>query len=142
MKHRNNGRCQRCLQIINSYPGFHHGLRDWFTALQGLYLPEVHVSEAGRGRARQEQLKKAGASRASYGESAHNYNAALDLFEQGGDSSSNIYEKKWFNEKMKPHLGELVNWYGHPGSSFYELPHVEVKNWKELVTRGDLKLVE
>ena len=141
LKHENSGRCLRCLEIINTYPNFHAGLRDWFTATQGLHLPEMHVAEAGRGREQQELMKQRGLSRAHYGESAHNYNCAIDIFEQGG-IRTNIYEQEWFEQKLKPHLPDFLSWYGEKGAVFFELPHIEVRAWRNLVTQGAAKLVE
>lgn len=141
LSHTNNGRCLRCLEIINTYPNFNAELRDWFTATQGLHLPEMHVSEAGRGRARQEEMKRKGLSRADWGMSAHNYNAAIDIFEQGG-LRTNIYEQEWFEKKLKPLLPAWLSWYGEQGVVFYERPHIEVRDWRELVTHGELHLVE
>jgi hypothetical protein len=140
MKHENNGACPKCKEIIDRYPGFHPGLREWFESLQK-ELPEVHTSEAGRGAARQFECLKSGASKAKFGKSAHNYNAALDLFELSGDIK-NIYEKKWFNEKLAPRLKDSIEWYGKKGAPFFELPHVELKGWRQLVKDGKLKLVE
>ena len=141
MKHENNGACQKCLEVINAYPGFHEPLKDWFIATQKA-LPEVHVSEAGRGKARQAACLKSGASKAKFGKSAHNYNCALDLFEMGGDDIKNIYEKKWFIEKLAPTLKDSIEWYGKKGAPFFELPHIELKGWRDMVKAGTLKLVE
>jgi hypothetical protein len=116
------------------------GLRSWFESLQANY-PSAHISCAGRGEKEQEEAYDNRRSRAHYGQSAHNYNAALDLFEMSGDKE-NIYERKWFNSVVAPNLHPTLNWYGSPGSSFFELPHVEVKAWKSLVKNKDLKLVE
>lgn len=140
MKHANNGTCAKCQEIINTYPHFHAELLAWFIEFQSR-RPEAHISEAGRGRALQEIFFRRGSSKAQYGESAHNYNAAFDLFENGGDRK-NIYEKSWFTEVLSKELPDWIEWYGKRGSKFYELPHVEVKEWKKLVASGQLQLVE
>lgn len=139
MKHVNNGACLKCQSIIGLYPGFHQGLKVWFEELQAKY-PEAHVSEAGRGELRQFQLKKNGSSRAAWKQSAHNWNAALDLFcvIEGVDG---IYHEPWFNEKLAPEIPAWISWYGRKGSPFPELPHVEVRDWRDLAKAGSLKLV-
>lgn len=140
LKHTNNGRCAKCHEIMDRYPGFYPPLRAWFVEAQAAD-PELHCSEAGRGKARQEECFKNKTSNAHYGESAHNYNAALDLFENGGDPK-NIYEEKWFKQRLAPRLIDSIEWYGRPGSKFRELPHIELKGWEKLVEQGVLSLVE
>lgn len=137
-KHENSGQCPRCQLILGKT---YAPLRAWFENVQRI-VPETHISDAGRGRNKQEEYFSKGLSKAHFGESAHNYWAALDLFEMGGDDIKNIYEKKWFEKKLKPLLNEQINWYGMPGSKFYELPHVEWKQWRELRDKGVLGLVE
>jgi len=139
-RHENNGKCLKCLSILGKYPGFYEPLMDWFLGFQARH-PEAHISCAGRGREDQNKYYHAGASRARWGESAHNYNAALDFFEMG-QSQRDIYEIEWFLHVLKPNLPTFVRWFGEPKSDFYELPHVEVANWKKLVSVGLLKLVE
>lgn len=140
IKHVNNGRCPRCAAIIDRYPKFSLGLRKWFEDFQ-LEVPEAHVSCAGRGRQDQEDAFLKKVSKARYGESAHNAGAALDIFEMSGDVS-NIYERKFYEEQLRPRLRSWIRWYGAPGAPFPELCHVEVKNWKELLAKGELSLVE
>jgi hypothetical protein len=141
LKHENNGKCEKCLEIINRYPNPHAELVSWFKEFQVTH-PEAHVSCAGRGRDDQEALYLRKASKARWGESAHNYNAALDLFETGGADVKDIYEPKWFKEVLKPALPYWVKWYGEPGSKFFELPHIEVADWRELRMKGQIGLVE
>lgn len=140
VKHENNGRCLKCMEIFDRYPGFYEPLRAWFEAFQ-ISHPEAHISCAGRGYDDQEALYIRKATRARYGQSAHNYGAAIDIWENTGNASD-IYEKTWFREVLKPRLVDWLNWYGEPGSKFPELPHVEVKNWRELAKRKAIKLVE
>jgi hypothetical protein len=132
MRHENNGKCQRCHSIFEKYPGFHKGLREWFEALQ-LIHPEAHISCAGRGRDEQEAALIRGASKAPFGKSAHNFNAAIDIFEQVGDLA-NIYEINWFNSVIGVAIKKApwLKWYGEKGSEFYELPHIELSDWKNL----------
>lgn len=138
--HHNSGFCEHCQLIFNRYSDFNASLMGWFFKLQKEH-PEAHVSCAGRGRQDQEALFLKGATKAHYGHSAHNYNAAIDLFEMSGDKS-NIYERKWFRDVIAPRLPEYFLWYGTPLAEFYELPHVELRGFKGMVARGELKLVE
>lgn len=144
-KHLNNGDCGKCDDIFNRYPGFHPGLRAWFKQVQK-EDPTAHISAAGRGKVEQEAFFEKGASRAHYGQSAHNYNAAIDIFRlihTGAD-----WSPPWFRSSIQPrvekHNAQIdtlvfkITWYGMPGSKFFELPHVEVSGWKNL----NLKLVE
>lgn len=141
MKHENTGTCRKCLEIMDRYPGLHQGLRSWFLGLQKA-VPTAHVSCAGRGKADQEAAVKAGASRAHWGGSGHNWNAALDVFELGGADPRNLYERAWYDKELAPRLTPELEWYGTPGAKFPELPHVEVKGWRELAKNGKIKLVE
>lgn len=138
MKHQNNGGCEKCLAFIKRFPGFHKQLLSWFIMLQAKHV-EFHISCAGRGEEEQEKLFKKGASRAKFGESAHNYNAALDLFifKTGTD----LYDKNLFDSVIGEELPDYLEWYGKPKSKFFELPHIEVKDWKSLVKEGKLQLV-
>lgn len=107
--------------------------------MRGKY-PELHCSEAGRGMERQTQLFREKKSRAVYGASAHNWNAALDTFIMlpGKD----LYDREWYETKFAPEVPDWANWYGAPGSKFYERPHIEVRDWKMLAASGVLRLVE
>lgn len=136
--HLNTGNCQSCLLIINKYPNFHSGLLGWFTSLQKAN-PEAHVSCGGRGRVDQESDFSAGRSRAHYGQSAHNYNCALDLFRLTLQGAS--WDKPWFNsvivnavdlQNSNPSKTFDILWYGLPGSPYYELPHIEIMSWRSL----------
>jgi hypothetical protein len=140
VKHKNDGKCAKCTEIMNRYDGLYGPLRSWFTDLQARH-PEAHVACAGRGEIDQESLFKKKATRARFGKSAHNYNAALDLFENGGLDLSDIYELEWFTRVIAPAIPPWMEWYGKPGSSFFELPHVEVKNWRVLAEQKRLHLV-
>jgi ribonucleotide monophosphatase NagD (HAD superfamily) len=138
-KHENTGACQKCNQIISRYPDFNSKLLGWFKDFQEKN-PEAHTSCAGRGEDDQDAFKLRGASKASWGQSAHNYNAALDLFVNlpGKD----IYDYSWFIGVLAQELPDWITWYGRPGAPFYELPHVELSNWSAEAHLGNLKLVE
>lgn len=137
--HENNGRCLKCEIILRKFPGIYIPLETWFKRLQ-LKHPEAHISCAGRGEQEQTELLQRGASKASWGKSAHNYNAALDIFFLKDGSA--CYDAELYNTKLLPELNVMLRWYGMPGASFFELPHVEVEDWKLLVKAGQLKLVE
>lgn len=128
MKHDNSGQCAKCKEIIDRFPGFDPRLRTWFETMQ-LVHPETHTSCAGRNETEQEALYARRASRARWGESAHNYNMALDLFVTL-PGSTDIYDENWFYTILKPNIPDWIVWYGAPGSVFYELPHVEIRNWR------------
>ena len=140
VRHQNNGKCEKCRDIFDRYPGFYEPLRDWFEGFQ-IRNPEAHISCAGRGFEDQETLFFGRKSNARYGESAHNFNAGIDVFEMAGDRMQ-IYEPLWFIDVLKPALPTWVEWYGRPGAPFRELPHIEPKNWKRLRDDGVVTLVE
>lgn len=139
MKHENDGYCEKCHQIINRYPGLYTPLLEWFKFFQKNH-PEAHISCAGRGEADQNHAYDSGTSRAHWTESAHNWNAALDFFV--AKKGLNIYDKQWFELVLGSMIPEFLEWYGKPGSEFYELPHVQLKNWKAYRDSGHLRLVQ
>jgi len=138
MKHENNGYCSKCHQLIAYFPGIYPPLFQWFLEFQNDH-PEAHISCAGRGEAEQKRCYEEGTSRAQWGESAHNWNAALDFFvNKPGD----IYNSEWFKNVLGPAIPDFLEWYGRPGSKFFELPHVQVKDWRKLRALGELDLVQ
>lgn len=142
IKHKNDGDCAKCKEVMNKFPDMNQYLRKWFMDFQKLN-PEAHISCAGRGAAEQANAKDAGKSRAAFGESAHNYNCAIDIFVQDFKNYPNdIYPKKWFQEKIAGKIPYALKWYGEPGSAFFELPHIEVREWRGLKVTGEAKLVE
>lgn len=142
-KHTNDGDCKRCDLIFDAYPGFYAPLRAWFKGFQA-QNPESHISCAGRGKEAQEKCFVAKTSKAHWKESSHNYNCALDLFENIPGDPKGIYDSEWFMSKVKPEmdLHPELNWYGRPDAEFKEVPHVEWRAWKILLASGQLKLVE
>lgn len=139
MRHANNGKCEKCLEIINRYPLFNSSLLMWFQVFQAKYH-EAHVSCAGRGKQAQEDAYNHGFSRSKWGFSAHNFNVALDLWVN--KDGLNIYDKTWFDTILAPEIPSFINWYGRPGSSFYELPHIEIKDWRKMLANKEIELVE
>lgn len=140
IKHQNNGQCLKCVHIRNQYEFFYVPLWAWFVDFQRTH-PEAHISCAGRGMVDQEAAYQRKATRARWRYSSHNYGAALDLFVIT-PGESNIYPVAWFNQVLSPELPAWINWYGRKGSPFFELPHVEISDWRDLVASGDLQLVE
>lgn len=141
MLHRPNGDCPHCKKIINRYPGFDPLLAKWFFALQARH-PTLHTSCAGRDRIEQEAAFFRGASRAHFGQSAHNYNAALDLFFiVDGKAVWGLTEARTcFDIVLVPNLPDWITW-GATWRHFPEMAHVELARWKYLVSEGQLKLV-
>lgn len=137
MQHTNNGQCEKCDQLFKAYPGFNEELLSWFKVFQARN-PEAHISCAGRGRIAQEECFQRGASKAHFGQSAHNYNCAIDLFV---NQKGNIYPVDWFLKVLQPEIPEYIQW-GKNWVTFPELPHLEIKDWKHLVSIGDAHLVE
>lgn len=142
IKHTNTPTCDKCEEVFNRYPGFHPPLRTWVYALRNKY-PEAHISAAGRGKADQEQFFKMGTSRAHYGQSAHNFNAAVDFFRltlSGGAA----FDAPWYKAVIgkEAALNPLLRWYGAPPISFPELPHLEWASWKQMAAVGQLSLVD
>lgn len=139
VKHISNGACPKCQAIALKYPGLEQTLWGWFKLFQAKY-PVLHISEAGRGYEAQEKCFAEKKSRARYGESAHNYNCAIDTFLLG--SGLDMYSEGWYRKYLEPELPYFLNWYGTKGSKFPELPHIEFREWKRLVVEGKAQLVE
>lgn len=137
--HKDDGKCDFCQKIFDRYPGFYPDLRSWFELFQK-NNPNAHISCAGRGAMDQESLFHRGATRAHWGHSAHNYNVAIDIF--CTSEPGNLYPSWWFNQVLQPALPVWVQWYGLPGSSFFELPHCEVKGWRQLLTNRNISICE
>jgi hypothetical protein len=137
--HINTGKCPKCEEIFAKYPGFNEELHEWFKGIQA-QSHDCHISCAGRGSVDQEVAFKRGASKAHYGQSSHNFNAAIDLFQLVGNAA--VWNKGWFAKVVGQNLPASLKWYGAPGAVFYELPHVELSAWRDQVKLGKLKLVE
>ena len=113
-------------------------IRLWFEELQR-DIPEAHISCAGRNMVEQDTLYFRRATKARWKQSAHNYNAAIDIFK---NETGNLYPLDWFTNTIKPRIPEWLNWYGSPGSKYYELPHFEAHDWERLRDAGFLKLIK
>lgn len=155
--HSNNGKCDGCQTIFNKYPRFISDLESWFKYIQASN-PDAHISDAGRGRVMQEEYFSMvpQRSKAHYGQSPHNYNAAIDIFQNKSDQVipnhfNTYYDRNWFlqvvNKNLTPELrwlGDEDEWQKHLNkeSNFFELPHVEIKSWRLLRDQKIIKLVE
>lgn len=139
MSHDSSGACLKCQMIFDTYPGFHADMREWFDSFQATH-PEAHISCAGRGKADQENLFLRKATLAHYGQSAHNYNAAIDLFVMIPGEKT-IYPEDWFLKVLLPLVPLWVTW-GHTWVKFPELPHLEVTGWEHMANSGSLHIVE
>ena len=149
MKHINNGSCDKCEELFNAFPNFCQPLKDWFLKTQAK-VKDCHISQAGRGKVDQEADFTAGKSKAHYGQSSHNYNAAVDIFQLTADGKA-AWPELWFRDKVgtavysnncDPEKKLTLNWYGAPHSPFRELPHIEWADWNSAAHHGDLPLVE
>jgi hypothetical protein len=139
MRHDDSGKCAACLAKFDAYPGFYAPLKAWFIGVQ-IKHPAFHVAEAGRGKIDQEIDYARGASRAHFGESAHNWNAAIDTFFQINGSYD--LSPEHFDSIVPHGLISEVKWYGMPGAPFFERPHFEWRDWWALRDAGKIKLVE
>ena len=138
--HTNDGiTCEKCELIFNAFPDFDFDIKTWFLRFR-IDHPEFHISCAGRGRAEQENLFARKASLAHYGQSAHNWNCAIDTFIDlpGLD----LYDVNHYATVLAPAVPDWLNWYGTPKHPFHELPHLEKLNWLDLKEQGLLSLVE
>lgn len=138
MRHVNVPNCPQCQAIINRYPNPHPYLVKWALALRSQHT-EAHISAFGRGKADQEGDFLKGVSRAHYGQSPHNYNAAVDWFRLtlGGAN----FDAPWFNDLFGKLNDPALTW-GGSFLSIRDLPHVEWAQWEQDVASGLLKLVE
>lgn len=123
---------------MNEFPGFSVLLRDWFQRMQE-FNHSFHCSDAGRGYLDQELYFQRKSSLAHYGESAHNFNCALDtFFVIDGKYSVDL---DLYAKNIEPHIPEWLQW-GHNWSRFKETPHFEIKAWRMLRDHGAADLVE
>lgn len=138
--HQNDGKCEKCLEVMHKYAGFNAYLETWFKSFQSDH-PEVHISCAGRGKDDQNKARASGASRAGWLESAHNFNCAIDIFVIL-PGSQQIYPLAWFTNILAKRLTPFLKWYGDKKWGFYELPHIEIADWRDLRAKGLVQNVE
>ncbi len=130
--------CPTCQTILNRYPNPHPYIVEWVNKFRHAHV-DAHISACGRGREEQEADFAKGASRAHFGESAHNYNAAVDIFRitQAGGAS---FDAPWFRSVLG-NLGDANLTWGGTFHSIHDLPHVEWAKWKDDANSGVLTLV-
>lgn len=132
-KHRNSGKCEKCLELINEW-GIHSALRKWFTLLQEAQ-PDVHLCYVGRGQDEQEKMFLAGATRAHFGQSPHNFTPALavDMFRlvvEPGKPDQASFNIEWYREIAKK-LPAGIAWGGN-FRHFVDSPHFEIAGWQDI----------
>jgi len=137
--HKLSTHCEKCIEIFNRYPDFYNDLYIWFFKLQQNH-PDLHISCAGRGKKEQQYYYEKHLSLAQWGQSAHNWNCAIDVFQLDGKFA--VYNKDWFDKVIRANLVNGLRWYGVPNSKFYELPHIEVLDWPDLILYKKIRLVE
>lgn len=143
-KHQNlQGPCDGCNALFDRYIGFHGALRLWFDSVRGSHA-DAHISCAGRGRLAQQAFYHRGASNAQWTQSAHNWNAAIDIWCLDPAKIDHYsLDRAWFAKVFQSNpLTTSLNWYGAPLSRFPELPHIEVRAWRDMAQAGELQLVE
>lgn len=127
-KHTNSPICGACEEKLK---GVDSRLVSFVEQLRGIY-PDAHVCWGVRGEAEQELFKKQGTSKASFGQSPHNYGLAVDIFRLTLSNSAS-FDPVWYRTKLAPVVAanpDLV--WGGTFKSLVDLPHVELANWKTL----------
>jgi D-alanyl-D-alanine carboxypeptidase len=140
--HINTSTCPKCESILNTYPNPYPQLTAWVHYFRTLNT-DAHISACGRGVIDQNSDYSKGVSRAKWGESAHNYNAAVDFFrltQQVGAS----FDPAWYRSVLGPAVALQPEWlvWGGTFTTIVDLPHVEVKGWAQLAQDGQLTLVQ
>lgn len=139
MHHLNLPECPQCSSILHRYPNPHPHLVKWVAAFRGANN-DAHISACGRGKEDQERDFAKGVSRAHWGQSPHNYNAAVDWFRitQAGGAA---FDRPWFQAKFATLNDPQLLW-GGSFTSFPDFPHVEIQGWRIAAQDGSLSLVE
>lgn len=136
-KHVNDGKCAKCSEILN---GTDQRLIDWFTEFQKVNK-DAHVAWGIRNEKDQNDAYKRGTSKAKYGESPHNFEPAqaIDLFRITQTGAE--WGAPWFNGTVGPAVAKEKDLaWGGSWARFKDLPHIEIKDWKERVKTGIAKL--
>lgn len=144
MSHQNvHGDCDKCDQIFDAYPNFYAPLRVWFASVRGIFF-DAHISCAGRGKIDQQAFYHRGASNAQWTQSAHNWNAAIDVWQLDPTKIDHYaLDRAWFTKVFEAcPIGTEFKWYGAVGARYPELPHIEATLWREMAQAEELRLVE
>lgn len=136
MKHANNGTCQACAETLKNVADH---LREWFEGEQ-LANPNLHCSTGYRGEIEQNAAANRGASKAKFGQGAHNYKPAMavDVYHRD-DKGSATWPSDLFQDlaDRKPDDIEWgADWNDNGRSddeTFIDKPHFQIKGWKKLV---------
>lgn len=125
--HVNNGKCTKCREI---WKDAHPKLQSFAETFQAKN-PDGHVAWAYRGEAAQAQFYKTGTSNAQFGQSPHNYKPALalDWFRLTHVGAS--WDRPWFRDVLASAAKSAGLVWGGEFKSINDLPHVELRNWRE-----------
>ena len=95
-----------------------------------------------RGRAAQNAAKKAGTSKAMFGQSPHNFEIALAFDFIPLDKDGKFLNAYWNNRKMFVDVANIIKQaaknvkvaitWGGDFKSITDLPHIELANWKTI----------
>jgi len=136
-KHVNDGNCAKCLEIL---VGVEPRLLAWFKTFQTTNN-DAHVAWGARGEKDQNDALKKGTSKAKWGESPHNFvpPLAIDLFRLTLTGAE--WPASWFNTYVGPDVAKTADLeWGGTFPKFRDAPHVQIRNWKDLVASGKAKL--
>jgi peptidoglycan LD-endopeptidase CwlK len=124
--HLNISECVACAAKLKQV---HPDLCRWVGILRSTH-PDAHVSCGYRGEAEQEADFAKGASRAHYGQSAHNTTpaTAVDIFRLTLTGAS--FDKVWFETVMAPIARGAGLVWGGDWHSIKDMPHVELNGFK------------
>lgn len=134
-----DGPCPKCEEIFNKFPDKNMELYNWFNQLR-LKVKTAHIAYAGRGKEEQNYFYEKKTSKAKWGESPHNYNLAIDIFELTQTGAR--FDVSWYQSSIIPEAIKAGFDCGGLWKSFKDWPHIEIKNWKQVVKDGKAKLVE
>lgn len=124
--HLNTPSCPACeAKLVQVHPD----LQRWFKVFRDTH-PDGHVSCGYRGEADQEADFAKGASKAHFGQSAHNVlpSHAIDLFRltlTGGAS----FDSPWYRDIVAPVARASGLVWGGDWKSIKDMPHVELPGW-------------
>jgi hypothetical protein len=127
-RHTNTGTCEKCAEILQSA---HVSLQSFAKEFQKKN-PDGHISWAHRGEDDQQAAYVQGKSKATFGNSPHNYRPALAIDWFRLTDSGARWDAPWFRDKLGPAARAHGLVWGGDFKSFVDLPHVEMANWKGL----------
>lgn len=127
MSHVNAIVCLRCEEKLKQV---HPDLRRWVGVLRSTHL-DAHVSCGYRGEAEQELDFTNGASKAHFGQSAHNTlpATAVDLFRLTLSNGAS-FDRVWYEKVLAPIVQASGLVWGGSWHSIKDMPHVELPDFK------------